>query len=91
MAFSSVAHAGYFLLAVFALQKNSNSSVLFYAAAYSFASIMAFTGLMIVQAKTGSDKFEAFNGLAKRNPLLAFCITVKGFKFIRTCFCLHNH
>lgn len=76
MAFSSIAHAGYFLLAIFALQKNSNSSVLLYAAAYSFASIMAFTGLMVVQSKTNSDSFESFNGLAKRNPLLAFCITV---------------
>jgi len=76
LAFSSISHAGYLLFAIVAIGANSANSVLVYATAYSIASIIAFGALILVRQQTGSDNFEAFNGLAKNNPFLAFVLTV---------------
>jgi len=76
LAYSSISHAGYLLFSLIVLTKNSENNVLVYAAAYTFASIIAFAVLILVKQKTGSDSFESFNGLAKRNPLIAICLTV---------------
>jgi len=76
LAYSSVSHAGYLLFSLIALTANSANNVLVYAAAYTFASIIAFGVLIMVKQKTGSDHFDSFNGLAKRNPLIAFVLTV---------------
>ncbi|MBE5319640.1 NADH-quinone oxidoreductase subunit N [Pedobacter sp. MR2016-19] len=76
LAYSSISHVGYLLFSLIVLTKNSGNNVLVYAAAYTFASIIAFAVLILVKQKTGSDSFENFNGLAKRNPLVALCLTV---------------
>ncbi|WP_406825088.1 NADH-quinone oxidoreductase subunit N [Pedobacter sp. KACC 23697] len=76
LAYSSISHAGYLLFSLIVLTKNSGNNVLVYASAYTFASIIAFAVLILVKQKTGSDSFESFNGLAKRNPLVALCLTV---------------
>lgn len=76
LAYSSISHAGYLLFSLITLTANSNNNVLVYAAAYTFASIIAFAVLILVKQKTGNDNFENFNGLAKRNPFAAFVLTV---------------
>jgi NADH-quinone oxidoreductase subunit N len=76
LAYSSVAHAGYMLLALLAANRYSNSSILFYATAYSIGSIATFSIISIVANAKNSDGVDSFNGLAKRNPLLAFVMTV---------------
>jgi NADH-quinone oxidoreductase subunit N len=76
LAYSSVSHVGYLLFALVNLSTNSSNDVLFYAAAYTFANIIAFAALILVKQKTGGDTFMSFNGLAKRNPFLAFVLTV---------------
>jgi NADH-quinone oxidoreductase subunit N len=76
LAYSSISHAGYLLFSLITLTGNSNSNVLVYASAYTFASIIAFAVLILVKQKTGNDNFENFNGLAKRNPFAAFVLTV---------------
>ena len=76
LAYSSISHAGYLLFSLVTLTANSSSNVLVYAAAYTFASIIAFAVLILVKQKTGNDSFESFNGLAKRNPLTALVLTV---------------
>jgi formate hydrogenlyase subunit 3/multisubunit Na+/H+ antiporter MnhD subunit len=76
MAFSSISHAGYLLFAIVALGAGSANSIFVYATAYSIASIIAFGGLILVRQQTGSDNFEGFNGLAKKNPFLALVLTV---------------
>jgi len=76
LAFSSISHAGYLLFAIVALGASSGSSVLTYATAYSIASIIAFGALILVQQQQGSDSFESFNGLAKKNPFLALVLTI---------------
>jgi len=76
LAFSSISHAGYLLFAIVALGAGSANSVFIYATAYSIASIIAFGTLILVQQQSGSANFESFNGLAKKNPFLAFVLTI---------------
>jgi NADH-quinone oxidoreductase subunit N len=76
LAFSSISHAGYMLFAIVALGASSVNSVFVYAAAYSIASIIAFAVLILVKEQTGGENFENFNGLGKKNPFLAFVLTV---------------
>ena len=76
LAYSSISHAGYLLFSLVVLSANSSSNVLVYAAAYTFASIIAFAVLILVKQKTGGDHMDSFNGLGKRNPLAAFTLTI---------------
>ena len=76
LAFSSISHAGYLLFAIVALGASSANSVFIYATAYSIASIIAFGALILVQQQSGSDNFESFNGLSKKNPFLALVLTI---------------
>ena len=76
LAFSSISHAGYLLFAIVALGAGSANSVFMYATAYSIASIIAFGALILVHQQSGSDNFDSFNGLAKKNPFLAFVLTL---------------
>ncbi len=76
LAYSSISHAGYMLFAIVAIGSASAESVLLYATAYSLASVVAFGTLALVKRATGSDHYEAFNGLAKKNPYLAFVLSV---------------
>ncbi|MEO8794106.1 MAG: NADH-quinone oxidoreductase subunit N [Daejeonella sp.] len=76
LAYSSVSHAGYMMFAIVALGVTSVNAVFVYATAYSIASIIAFAVLILIKRQTGSDNFDSFNGLAKRNPFMAFTLTV---------------
>ena len=76
LAFSSISHAGYLLFAIVALGSGSANSVFMYSTAYSIASIIAFGALILVQQQSGTDNFDAFNGLAKKNPFLALVLTI---------------
>jgi len=81
LTYSSVSHAGYMLFAIVALGASSFNAVFVYAAAYSLASIIAFGVLILVKEQTGSENFESFNGLGKKNPFLAFVVTVSMLSF----------
>ncbi|MCY7351094.1 MAG: NADH-quinone oxidoreductase subunit N [Cytophagaceae bacterium] len=81
LAYSSVSHAGYLLIAVAAKTPQSPSAILFYSLAYSIATITGFAVLILVAEQKPiegrpDERYEAFNGLAKRNPLLAFSLAV---------------
>lgn len=76
LAYSSVAHAGYMLLALLAGNSYSSSAILFYTTAYSIGSIATFCILNIITNAKGNDTVDSFNGLGKSNPFLAFVMTV---------------
>ena len=76
LAFSSVAHTGYMLLALLADNSYSSSAILFYVTAYSLGSIVTFCILNIIINTYGNDNINSFNGLGKSNPLLAFVMTL---------------
>lgn len=72
LAYSSIAQAGFMLLAIFALNAKAKEGILLYAAAYSLATIGFFAILMKLEDYT----IEGFNGLSKKQPVLAFAATV---------------
>ncbi len=76
LAYSSISHAGYMLFAIVAIGSTSAESVLFYATAYSLSTVIGFGALIVVKRATGSEHFEAFNGLAKKNPYLSLAIVI---------------
>lgn len=76
LAYSSISHAGYMLFAILNLGDQASGAMLVYAAAYSIASVVAFAVLILVKRNEGSEHFEAFNGLGKTNPFLAFILTI---------------
>ena len=72
LAYSSIAQAGFMMLAVFALNERAKEALLLYTAAYSIATI----GIFAVLIKMSDYTIEGFNGLRKSQPLLALCTTV---------------
>lgn len=76
LAYSSIAHAGYMLFAILSIGTLSPAAILTYGFAYSLASVVAFAALILVKRQIGTDQFESFNGLAKKNPYLAVVLTV---------------
>lgn len=72
LAYSSIAQVGFMLFALYGATNFSVEGILLYIMAYSLASI----GLFGVLVKMKEYSFEAFNGLAKKEPLLAGMTTI---------------
>ena len=72
MAYSSIAQAGFMLLALFALNDKAKEGILLYSAAYSLATI----GFFGILTKMEDYTIDGFNGLAKEQPLLGFAATI---------------
>jgi NADH-quinone oxidoreductase subunit N len=76
MAYSAIAHAGYMLIAMIAIRGNTAGILLLYATAYSLATIIAFSVLIMVRKQTGSYSLNSFQGFGKKYPLAAFSMTI---------------
>jgi NADH-quinone oxidoreductase subunit N len=70
-AYSSIAHAGYLLVAFSSMSSNMFYSIWFYLLAYLFMNLGAFAVIQVVTAKTGSTRIADFAGLYRRSPVLA--------------------
>jgi len=77
LAYSSIGHAGYLLVAVAAIgAQDSGLAVAVYLAAYLLMTLLSFLVLVIVTAHSDGDDIVHFNGLGKRSPFLAFGLLV---------------
>jgi NADH-quinone oxidoreductase subunit N len=82
LAYSSIAHAGFLILALAAWKPTNESglgsaqSVSFYLATYLLMTLASFFILAQVRIQDGSEEINAFNGLGKRNPTLAIGLTL---------------
>jgi len=72
LAYSSIAQAGFMLFAVLAVNETAEQGIVLYAVAYSIATI----GLFAVLLKMKDYTYDGFNGLARREPALAFMTTI---------------
>ncbi len=72
LAYSSIAQAGFMLFAILASNATSWQAIILYSVAYSVATI----GVFAVLVKLKDYTYDGFNGLAKKNPLLAFVTTI---------------
>lgn len=76
LAYSTIAHAGYMLLAVATVTPAASAAVLYYLAAYIVMNLGAFAVVALVRNATGSESLDAYRGLVKRSPVLAVTLTV---------------
>jgi NADH-quinone oxidoreductase subunit N len=87
LAYSSIAHAGYMMMfAAITLRPDisaeSWTAVIVYLGTYLFMNLGAFGTTAIITWQTGSDSIEHFNGLGRRNPLLAAGMAVCLFSLV---------
>jgi NADH-quinone oxidoreductase subunit N len=81
LAYSSIAHAGYTLMAFTAIQSTSVQSeavaaVVYYLVTYVLTNLTAFGVIILVAKNVGSDDVAAFAGLNKRNAGLSLAMLV---------------
>jgi len=83
LAYSSIAHAGYLMVAVVSVLPragstappvNAGDSIAFYLAGYLLMTLLSFAVMVLVSNQAGGDDISHFNGLAKRSPRLAFAM-----------------
>ena len=77
LAYSTIAHAGYLMVGVAAIARTVDggstgpSGVLFYIGGYAATNLAAFTVVIAISERIGSDAIDDFAGMAKRSPYLA--------------------
>ena len=72
LAYSSIAHAGFLLTGVVALNKDGLAAALFYLFAYGMATIAAFGIISLIRNSAGEvTDLNNWVGLGKRSPLIA--------------------
>jgi len=76
LAYSSVGHVGYILLAFIASPATASAPIFYYLVAYAAASLAAFNVLHTLERDNHHTTIDSFNGLFKRNPLLAVGMTI---------------
>lgn len=77
LAYSSIAHAGYILVAFAAAQQLGISAVIFYAASYAAMNVGAF--VVVSHFASTGEKYvtlDDYAGLGRRSPLLAAILTI---------------
>ena len=72
LAYSSIAQAGFMMLALFALNDRAKEGLILYSAAYSLATI----GIFAILIKMSDYTIDGFNGLGKTYPVLGITASV---------------
>jgi len=75
LAYSSISHAGFVLLALWAASPRGTAAALYYLAAYALLVVGSFAVVTIVSAG-GREDLTSYRGLARRRPWLAGGFTV---------------
>jgi NADH-quinone oxidoreductase subunit N len=77
LAYSSIAHAGYILVAMVAAGELGTASVLYYILAYAFMNLGAF-GVIILYGRKGEENVNLsdYSGMASKYPLLAAVMAI---------------
>ena len=76
LAYSTVAHAGYLMMALAPLSKAGAVAVLVYLTAYLLMNLGAFAVVAFNRNRTGSEEVNSFSGLLTRSPALGIAFAV---------------
>lgn len=76
LAYSSIAHAGYMMMAVAVGSQGAVEAVMLYLPIYLLMNMGAFLAVMAVREQTGSELVSAYRGLGSRSPYLAIVMTI---------------
>jgi NADH-quinone oxidoreductase subunit N len=76
LAYSTIAHAGYMMMALATLRGEGIRAVLFYLSAYLLMNLGAFAIVAFLRNQTGSEDLADYRGLVRRSPwmVLTLCI-----------------
>ncbi|MBU0984053.1 MAG: NADH-quinone oxidoreductase subunit N [candidate division Zixibacteria bacterium] len=76
LAYSSIAHAGYIMVGMLAMNELGLASVGFYMFAYMFANMGIFAVVALIEERTGSAEIPDYGGFSKSSPFLAVSMTI---------------
>jgi NADH-quinone oxidoreductase subunit N len=76
LAYSSIAHAGYLLMALVAIDTGGTAALLFYLVAYALMTTGSFVVLLVFERDGAADTYEQITGGAYRRPILGLAMTV---------------
>jgi len=76
LAYSSIAHAGYMLMALPTLSSQGVYAIMLYMVMYLFMNLGAFFVLIFVKSQGGGESFDDFKGLGWKMPIVGILMTV---------------
>ncbi|MBA64674.1 MAG: NADH-quinone oxidoreductase subunit N [Candidatus Marinimicrobia bacterium] len=76
LAYSSIAHAGYMLLAMPVMSNDSIYAIMLYLVMYLFMNLGAFFVVITVKNKTGGESFDDYKGLGWEMPFVGAAMTL---------------
>ena len=76
MAYSSIAHGGYMMIAFVAATRGAQWAVFLYLMAYIMMNLGVFAVAMLVEKTRRSEEISAFAGIGKSNPFISICMVI---------------
>ncbi len=83
LGYSTIAHAGYILVGLAAVAARADdapgigpNTLVFYLVGYAFTNLAAFTAIIAITNKTGSETIASFSGMGQRAPFLALVLSI---------------
>lgn len=76
LAYSTIAHAGYMMMALCTLRRSGVEAMFFYATAYLLMNLGAFAVVAFLRNQTGSEDLKDFRGLIRRSPIMVVTLCV---------------
>ena len=76
MAYSSIGHTGFLMMAVLAYSGGDHAVLLFYLAVYTIMNMAVFMAIDYIEARTGFTDLTAYNGLGRRYPLVMTSLVI---------------
>ena len=76
LAYSTIAHAGYMMMALTPLTADGVKAMLFYLIAYLFMNLGAFAVVAFLRNQTGSEDLRDYRGLVRRSPWMVITLCV---------------
>ncbi|MCH7762121.1 MAG: NADH-quinone oxidoreductase subunit N [Candidatus Marinimicrobia bacterium] len=76
LAYSSIAHAGYMLMAIPTLSSQGVYAIMLYLVMYLFMNLGAFFVVIYVKSQGGGESFDDFKGLGWKMPIVGIVMTV---------------
>lgn len=78
MAYSSIAQAGYIMIALLGPAEMSKTAIIYYLFVYAFSNYLAFFVFGII-GRHREETFDSLRGLSKQNPSLAIALAISMF------------
>lgn len=82
MAYSSIGHTGFLLMAIITAPTSDHHVLLFYLTVYTIMNIGVFAIIQLLEQSIGSTELAAYSGLGKKAPLLFTFFTILGISLV---------